>query len=260
MVSQLRNHSLYTHLHMKDYGNYHTASQCSNFTCAAAGDAFLDLCGTTQGGIAQNISTVPGMLYTLSLKYDSNPSSGCSGGVDQFTSVMINGQLFHTLEHLNQQGWHLSWATFVAQFQATSEVTEIAFTAQGTGCGCMLLDDVNVQADCVPISQTGIPATLCNGRVSTGAVVGAGCFANFPSTYNPNAGSSHACLTDGSLTNCVQGGPDAVYTVQLPCRGRVTGSVIITGGPDMPSNGSDTGCGGFQESGEFSLIYHHGDV
>jgi hypothetical protein len=189
--------------------------------------------------------------YTLSLKYDSHPGAGCGQGRDQITSVNINGQLFHTLEHLNEQSWHLQWATFVAQFQATSEVTEIAFTSQVTGCGCMLLDDINVQADCVPISQgTGIPASFCNGRVSTGAVVGAGCFANFPPTYNPLAGSAHACLTDGSMTKCVQGGPDAVYTVQLPCRGRVTGSVIITGGPDQPSNGSDTGCGGFQESGE----------
>lgn len=188
---------------------------------------------------------IPRLTTGGSCRYDSEPGYTCTGGANQAVEIWIGGQLHHTLERVTGQGWNLQWASYVGQFQAASTTTQIAFVAATAGCGCMLLDAVNIQEDCIPSDgPIGVPAHLCDGRVSTGRVVNNGCFADFPNTYNALNGSAHPCLTDGRITHCIQGGPDAVYTVALNCKGHVSGSVIINGGPDMPS-----GCGGFQESG-----------
>ena len=50
-----------------DYGNYNTGGHCTT-PCAASGQAFLDLCGNTRGGIAQIFPTTAQQSYVVTPK------------------------------------------------------------------------------------------------------------------------------------------------------------------------------------------------
>jgi len=131
-----------------DYGNYVTGGHCTGggASCAASGDSFIDLCGSTRGGIQQSLSTSPNQVYNLSLRFASHP--GCQRHASTTEAVVqIDGQpiqyLFYDTDRSN--GWNsLFWDSWDGTFVASDTTTRLTINSLNFGCGCIVVDDVRV--------------------------------------------------------------------------------------------------------------------
>ena len=91
---------------------------------AYEGGYYLDLDGSTAGGISTNIATVAGITYTLNFAYTKNPNAGI---IPQAT-VLVNGSPLMTVTANIANTWpSLNWQTTSVVFTATSSSTLLAF-------------------------------------------------------------------------------------------------------------------------------------
>ena len=122
--------------------DYKTGGHCTK-TCAHSGESFIDMCGTTQGAIEQKVATTKGVKYSLTLAYDAH--AGCqSKGATSKLDVLINNRKVKTLEHVNEKTWDLDWATDWKYVFEADGPTTVRFNAVTGGCGCMLLDSIEL--------------------------------------------------------------------------------------------------------------------
>jgi hypothetical protein len=54
-----------------------------------------------------------------------------------------------SITHRNTGSWALNWTAHSATFLATSAQTILSFTSTQGGCGCMLIDGVTAEKDCL---------------------------------------------------------------------------------------------------------------
>lgn len=164
-----------------DFGNYNQRGHCNqsnynaNLGCAAEGEAFLDLCGNRRGGISQVLFTDPGSTYTLTFMYESHAGCNANGATTEMyvalTSASSTVLKNFSVTHINTGSWALNWSSTSATFVATTPQTTLSFTSVTSGCGCMLIDDVNVKKDCLVSPPPPPPcgnSILGNGDFETG--------------------------------------------------------------------------------------------
>ncbi|HEY2328838.1 MAG TPA: DUF642 domain-containing protein [Verrucomicrobiae bacterium] len=104
-----------------DWLNY-TANGCAP---VYEGNYFIDLDGSSAGGISTNITTVTGATYTLTFGYTKNPN-----GVAPKAQILINGNPLGTVapSYATSVG-SLNWQTTSFVFTATSPSTKLAINS-----------------------------------------------------------------------------------------------------------------------------------
>jgi len=109
--------------------------------------------------VSQNITTVPGRLYTFSFLHSGRP--GCNNTV----TVTVGGNMIGTYFDNIPTGGAWNWQEVTTNFIATSTSTLIAFTDSDLaqpGLGAHI-DDVRVYADNLPVTGSN---TLTNGLIA----------------------------------------------------------------------------------------------
>jgi hypothetical protein len=106
---------------------------------ANEGTWFVDLDGSSPGGMSTNIPTVVGTTYTLTFAYCRNPNSGSPRA-----QVLINGaQIGIAAPTLPNSAANLNWQTTSMVFTATSPLTSLAFhSLDPSGVSGVFLDAV----------------------------------------------------------------------------------------------------------------------
>ena len=92
-----------------DFGNYKTEKACRK-ACAHGGQAMLDICGSNHGAIAQTVTTVPNVVYVLTLAYDAH--ANCGKNTVSEMDVVLDGKTVARLQHKNEATWDLDWGHY----------------------------------------------------------------------------------------------------------------------------------------------------
>jgi subtilisin-like proprotein convertase family protein len=110
---------------------------------AYQGKFYIDMNGDGPGVISTNITTVPGVSYTLGFAYAPNPDHG---GVAVHVGVVVNGTPLAVVSPVYANSWvSLNWQTTSLVFTATSSLTHLAFMSTNTsGASGVLLDAVSL--------------------------------------------------------------------------------------------------------------------
>lgn len=125
-----------------DWGKYQTGGHCTG-DCAAEGVQQIDLCGGSQGGIEQTVTTVADKVYELNFKV--NAHGGCGDDLKS-TNVYIDGELLASIDKDRCGGWAgyaNCWSQETLAVTAAGDTTTIKFESVDNSCGCMTLDDVS---------------------------------------------------------------------------------------------------------------------
>lgn len=142
------------------FGNFRANGHCTT-SCAAVGQSFLDLCGTSLGTISQTVATTPGNQYTLSFRYTSRATC-ITPGSSASASVAVGSTTLPHITHLNEHSWNLHWQNTSYTFNATSTATSITFAATSNTCGCLLIDAVAVVPATCQAPPPPPPCSLSN--------------------------------------------------------------------------------------------------
>jgi alpha-tubulin suppressor-like RCC1 family protein/subtilisin-like proprotein convertase family protein len=112
-----------------DFGTVDNSDGINFISDAYEGVDFLDLDGSTPGGISTNIATTVGQSYQLSFVYSRNPD-GPGGGFPNPPSmqVLLNSNLLSTVTaNFTNSDVNLNWRPASYIFTATSSSTHLAF-------------------------------------------------------------------------------------------------------------------------------------
>jgi choice-of-anchor C domain-containing protein len=132
------------------------------------GTQWLDLDGTSAGGIAQSFATTAGQQYNLSFAYANNPLGGPAVASATVSLSDSAGVLFgSSLTHGSTTQSNPNWTVFQTSFVARESSTTIEFTSTdpSTSTGGIALDEVSVTA-AAPEPSTFVMALAGIGVIS----------------------------------------------------------------------------------------------
>ena len=165
---------------LDDFGTVEVLPTGFSGASAYEGTYYLDLDGSSAGGISTNITTVAGQVYALHFAYARNPDSilgalGHAPNIPQL-SVLINGQQLTTLTADQLNSWaSLNWQIATYVFTAPSASTHLAFHSldDPNNISGVLLDAISLTTNAITYAtfQGGAMATYTQNQVVNGWTV-----------------------------------------------------------------------------------------
>eukprot|EP00037_Helgoeca_nana_P024954 m.268211 g.268211 ORF g.268211 m.268211 type:complete len:803 (+) comp26801_c1_seq1:148-2556(+) len=230
-----------------DFGNYDRSGHCDATpwrSCAAHGDAFIDMCGggaSSRGSIQQRLRTQAGRQYALLFSMEAHVT--CTGnGTPHAVRVQVTPSgsggadvVNAVVSHTNDRVWGNNWTGHAVNFTSPAGSDTLSFTALTTGgvCGCALLDWIRVY-DISTAAPTASPTVLLTAGPT-----------NRPSTRSPTSpptATPTAHPTTVSPTAAPSVGPSAAPTASPSDTPTVDGAAAGNRGSQSAAS-SDGGAG-----------------
>lgn len=110
---------------------------------AADGVQSLDLDGTSAGGVAQSVATIPGVAYTVSYALAGNPDGGPAIRTGE---VLVDGSSVQdfAFDTTGRTPTDMGYQPRLATFRATGPETTLGFLSTTPGSFGPVIDDVRV--------------------------------------------------------------------------------------------------------------------